>query len=244
MKQYEAVIKVMEKNGGYATLGLLYQKALKVKGVTWKTKTPFASMRRIVQDERFFFKIKPGLWALKGWEKKLPAEMKTTKKKTPAQRDFSHTYYQGLVVQVGNLQNYETFIPQQDKNKQFLRKENLGNLTSLKKIYPFCYPSIVKHARTIDVVWFNWRKMPASLFEIEHSTDMKSSLIKFIELQDFRTDMVIVADEHRKQYFQKTLSLNAFKPIRNYVRFESYQQLSAYHSHLFEIKALESKMVS
>ncbi len=54
MKQHEAVIQVMKKNGGYATLGYLYKNALKVPGVIWKTKTPFASIRRIVQDERFF----------------------------------------------------------------------------------------------------------------------------------------------------------------------------------------------
>ncbi|MDA8325306.1 MAG: hypothetical protein M0033_03715, partial [Nitrospiraceae bacterium] len=65
MKQHEAVIKVMEDNGGYATLGLLYQGVPKIEECAWKTKTPFASIRRIVQDDRFFFKIKPGLWALK-----------------------------------------------------------------------------------------------------------------------------------------------------------------------------------
>ena len=65
MKQYEAVIKVMEENDGFATLGFLNQKVLKVPNCEWKTKTPFASIRRIVQDERYFFRIKPGLWALK-----------------------------------------------------------------------------------------------------------------------------------------------------------------------------------
>ena len=62
MKQYEQVIAVMEENGGWATLGFLYHK---VDTSEWKTKTPFATIRRIVQDERFFFKIKAGLWALK-----------------------------------------------------------------------------------------------------------------------------------------------------------------------------------
>lgn len=33
MKQHEAVIKVMEGKGGYATLGLLYQEVLNVPGV-------------------------------------------------------------------------------------------------------------------------------------------------------------------------------------------------------------------
>jgi hypothetical protein len=61
MNQHDAVIKVMEDKGGFSTLGQLYQN---VDVSNWKTKTPFASIRRIVQDERYFFKVKPGLWAL------------------------------------------------------------------------------------------------------------------------------------------------------------------------------------
>ena len=235
MKQYEAVVKVMEKNGGYATFAHLYQNALKVPGCEWKTKTPFASIRRIVQDERFFFKIIPGLWALKTYRDKLPQEMVPTKKITNAQVDFSHSYYQGLIVQVGNLRRYDTFVPNQDKNKSFLPNESLGKLTSLKEIYQFCYPNTVRRAKTIDVIWFNERKMPESIFEVEHSTDMKNSLIKFVELQDFRTDMIIVAQAKRKRLFQDALSLSAFQKIQKCVKFLSYEQLSAYHSNLFRL---------
>ncbi len=53
MKQNEQVIKVMEDNGGYATLGYLYRH---VNVKDWKTKTPFASIRRIVQDSRYFLR--------------------------------------------------------------------------------------------------------------------------------------------------------------------------------------------
>ncbi len=62
MKQHDAVIAVMEQNGGYATLGHLYQRVPQIPDCIWSTNTPFASIRRIVQDERFFFKIRPGLW--------------------------------------------------------------------------------------------------------------------------------------------------------------------------------------
>ena len=37
-------------------------------------------------------------------------------------------------------------------------------------------------------------EMPHSLFEIEHSTDIQNSLLKFNDLQDFYSRMVIVAD--------------------------------------------------
>lgn len=244
MKQYEAVIKVMEKNGGYATLGLLYNKSLKVREVVWKTKTPFASIRRIVQDERFFFKIKPGLWALKSWRDRIPSEMLPTKRKTKAQKEFTHSYYQGLLVQVGNLKNYKTFIPSQDKNKIFLGNHRLGSLANSTTIYSFTYKNIVNRARGIDVVWFNRRRLPASVFEVEHSTDMKNALVKFVELQDFRTDMVIVADASRRRYFEHSRTLCAFEPVRDYVRFWSYQELSDYHSNLFKTKALEERIYS
>ncbi len=64
MKQYEAVILTLEKLGGQATLAELYREVMKVEDCGWKTKTPFASIRRIVQQRKEIFKIRPGLWAL------------------------------------------------------------------------------------------------------------------------------------------------------------------------------------
>ena len=50
MTQREAVILTIEKLGGIATLGQLYQEVLKIKECIWRTKTPFASIRKIVQE--------------------------------------------------------------------------------------------------------------------------------------------------------------------------------------------------
>ncbi|MCI5523160.1 MAG: hypothetical protein MR449_03395 [Spirochaetia bacterium] len=71
MKQYEAVIQTLERLGGVATLGQLNQEVFKIKDCEWKTKTPFASIRRIVQENENIYKIKPGLWALKSYKKEL-----------------------------------------------------------------------------------------------------------------------------------------------------------------------------
>ena len=71
MKQHEAVLLAMKQNGGYATLGQLYQTAPKIPGCTWGTKTPFATIRRIVQEHEEFFKIRPGLWALTSEKEKV-----------------------------------------------------------------------------------------------------------------------------------------------------------------------------
>ena len=64
MKQHEAVIQTLEDLGGVATLGQLYEKALKVSDCKWATKTPLASVRRIVQLRKEIYRIKPGLYGL------------------------------------------------------------------------------------------------------------------------------------------------------------------------------------
>lgn len=62
MKQYEAVIETLKRLGGCATFGQLNQEVFKIEDCTWNTKTPFASIRRIVQDRKEIFRIRPGLW--------------------------------------------------------------------------------------------------------------------------------------------------------------------------------------
>lgn len=52
MKQYEAVIETLEMLGGVATLGELNKEVFKIKDCEWRTKTPFASIRRIVQQTK------------------------------------------------------------------------------------------------------------------------------------------------------------------------------------------------
>jgi len=234
----------METNGGFATLGYLNQNVLKVEDCKWMTKTPFASIRRIVQNDKYFFKIKPGLWALKSYRDKLPREILESLESPQdqiLQQEFNHSYYQGLLVEVGNLKKYETFIPSQDKNKSFLNGK-LGDIAAIDTIYRFSFDETINRARTIDVIWFNIRKMPAKLFEVEHSTDIYNSLLKFVELQDFYSDYYIVADIHRHQEYNKKLTLDAFRPIEKRVKFLSYDDLSALHTKTFEAIAIEERV--
>jgi len=242
MKQHEAVIKIMQENGGFATLGFLNQRVLKVPDVEWKTKTPFASIRRIVQDERFFFKIKPGLWALLSYRDKLSKEIFPTNKIPKIEQElFNHSYYQGLLVEIGNLKKYETFVPNQDKNKKFLGN-TLGEVSSQDIFYQFGYDHIVRRSKTVDVCWFNVRKMPDFLFEVEHSTDIQNSLLKFVELQDFNVNFYIVADKVRKGEYIRKLEYSAFVPIKQRVKFMDYDYLSDWHTKTSEIVGLENDL--
>lgn len=213
--QKDDMILALGRLGGMATLGQLYRN---VDVSKWMTKTPFASIRRIVQTNKEFSKIKSGIWALSSQIGLLNKEIKAN------EQEFTHAFYQGIIAQIGNFRNFNTFIPAQDKNKLFI-KTPLKDITTLEKLPNFTYESIVNIAKNIDITWINHRNMPSSLFEVEHSTDFKNSLNKFYELQDFRTQFFIVADKARQRQFNDIITKSIYKDIKSFVKFADYDSI-------------------
>lgn len=245
MKQSEAVILTLEKLGGVATLGQLNQEVLKFSNCEWKTKTPFASIRRIVQTNSHIYKIKPGLYGLVKQKNQIENRgilVETEKNKTSKEfQEFNHSYYQGLLLIMGKLKKYLTFIPNQDKNKKFLDHRTLGEMKSLIELPNFSYDNLVQRCSTIDVIWFNDRKMPHSFFEIEHSTDIQNSLLKFNDLQDFYCRMIIVADSKRKNEYLQKIKYSSFNDLskNNRVSFFDYEALNKQYEILIEQQSFE-----
>jgi len=237
MKQNEAIKQTIEKLGGMVTLGQLYQEVFTIKECEWKTKTPYASIRRIVQTDTDIFKIKPGLYALTKYKSNLESQgiLPNNEQENRGKSSiFNHSYYQGLLLELGNMKKMLTYIPTQDKNKIFLNKP-LKNLATLDEVFHFSYPEIVSRAKTIDVIWFNERKMMSSVFEVEHSTDIQNSLLKFNDLRDFYTQFYIVSSSQRKDEYWKKIDYSAFKDIKNRVKFIDYEYVSELHSKMFEL---------
>jgi hypothetical protein len=222
MKQHEAVIQTLEKLGGKATLAQLYREVMKVEDCMWETKTPFASIRRIVQTRPEIFKILPGLWALESYRKKFGVE-KSNKESREIQEE-THSYYQGVLINIGNLKGFQTYSPQQDKNKIYVDR-TLKEIRTLQEIPAYSHGELVKRSETIDVIWFNERLMPNSFFEVEHSTGIQNSLMKFCDLQDFSTRMFIVADKNRRREFEQKAGYKLFKDVANRVKFVDYESI-------------------
>jgi hypothetical protein len=244
MKQNEAVILALEKLGGVATLGQLNQEVFKITDCEWKTKTPFASVRRIVQLDKNIYKIKTGLYGLLKFkstnESKGIIQETDINKNSKEVIDFNHSYFQGLLITIGNLKGLKTFIPNQDKNKLFLN-EKLEDIRTLNKIPPFSYSKLVHRSSTIDVIWFNDREMPHSFFEVEHSTDIQNSLLKFNDLQDFYSRMIIVADKIRKEEYLRKIKYSSFTHLNkdNRVSFLDYEALSKQYETIIEQQQYE-----
>lgn len=247
MKQYEAVIETLERLGGIATLGKLNQEVFKIKDCQWNTKTPFASIRRIVQERKEIYRIKPGLWALTSHRQELEARGIVADNEagaaSEAAKEFNHSYYQGILLEIGNCRGMQTFVPEQDKNKRFAGA-TLKEVRSLDALPSFSYPELVHRSASIDVIWFNERKMPSHFFEVEHSTDIQNSLLKFFDLQDFYCRMYIVADKRRKEEYERKIHYQAFKPLveNNRVQFLDYEALNKQYMLTVENKKIPSRI--
>lgn len=137
---------------------------------------------------------------------------------------FTHGFYQGLIVEIGNMKQYTTYVPAQDQNRKFLEKP-LKDICSTIRIPEFSYENLTDRARTVDVIWFNERKMPNSFFEVEHSTDIQNSVTKFCDLQDFNSRFLIVAPQNRKEQFDKVMGRTAFQEVKERVSFHSYENI-------------------
>lgn len=230
MKQYEAVIKTIEKLGGITTLAQINQEVFKIEDCQWGTKTPLASVRRIVRHTKGIFNVRKGLYALEDMRHSLQQQgiiSAAYASDEHAAQEFNHTYYQGILLTVGNLKGLDSFVPAQDKNRKFYDGRKLGEIATLEFLPPYCYPETVKRSSTIDTVWLNARNMPHSFFEVEHTSDIQNSLLKFMDLQDFSARMVIVADTIRRNEFEQKLSQTAFSELKNNrrVSFLSYDDL-------------------
>ena len=219
--QEQQVINVLRKAGGYATLRRLNEL---VDFSTWATKTPEASVRRIVQDSHEIFKIQPGLWALEEYRDAVLRKFELKPGNKTSEEIFTHGYYQGLLVEIGKYRHQITYVPAQDQNRLFIDRK-LGEITDTTELPDFTYDDLKRKARTIDVIWFNDRQMPSNFYEVEHTTDIKNSLSKFYELQDFNAGFYIVADASRKKEYEDKLHVSIFAPIEKRVKFLNYEQV-------------------
>ncbi len=236
MTQKQQVIETMKSNGGYATFQQLNHL---IDFSTWKTKTPQASVRQIVQVNGEFFRIKPGLWALTDCKEEVLKKFNVQENDKDSEEVFSHSYYQGMIVELGNMHNFKTYVPNQDKNRLFLERK-LSEIVTEKEMPSFTtYNSISNRAKTVDVIWFNERTMPCRFYEVEHSTNISNSLDKFYELQDFRADFYIVADESRRKQFDSLMERSMYRSIVNYVKFFNYDNLARQYANECSIASFE-----
>lgn len=239
--QAAQVIEALEQLGGVASLGDLYYHLLNGSARHWKTKTPEESIRRIVRNTKGIIPLEHGWYALETSKKHLNLDDIIEKRGSKEADMFNHYYYQGLAAEIGRAKEKKVFTPAQDRNRAF-RQTTLEEVTTCRDMPAFGYERFTNIAKRIDVIWFNDRDMPCKLIEIEHSTDFNGALTRFLELQDFNTEMRIVASEHRRKQYEDKMKLVAFEPLKGRVEMRSYDEISNEHASLFDGSSLRNHL--
>jgi hypothetical protein len=227
MTYSDAIEQVMLNNGYIAPLKLLYKEIWNYKDKSSvKGSTPHMTIQERVQRDERFTKIGLGIYALTD---KIPLLKKQEIPKTETEKvKTRHGEIQGMLLEIGNARKdvKETYT----SDKKFIfQNKTLGSLATMQNVPLFTYEKIVKKSATFaDVIWFNGeedRLFPSHIFEVENSTDFRDAFLKFLEMQYFLTDFICVSPLDRKTKFETEIDRIAFKPIRDRIRFLSYEAI-------------------
>jgi len=136
---------------------------------------------------------------------------------------ISHTMAQKLLVELGNLLGYDTYVPPEDYNKK-VNGKTLGELATLKEIPPFTYPKTLETVKHIDVMWFE-EEFPKYCFEVEDSTDVIKGLLRLYRIRQLQIVSVIVGPESKRSKFLREIEKDPFHKLKDKYRFISYEEL-------------------
>lgn len=224
----DAIERVMQDNGGYAPLSVLYREVWEHKDrKKIRDKDPSATIRGRVQTSPRFVKIGLGVYALKSSRNAgdLPVESPA---QTPKER--RHTTMQGMLIEIGNNTDgvVGTYVPAPDRNKVFQNKK-LGNIATLDEMPEFTYPKVIESAKLADVIWFDQLGYPSHVYEVEDTGNFRGALIRFCELQNFRAKFYCIAstDPKREEKYKREIGRAAFRAVVDFCQFRTFDDVEA-----------------
>jgi hypothetical protein len=145
-----------------------------------------------------------------GWEK---IDDLIEKSKIAFVPDFSHSQIQTFIGSIGAIKGYDVWIPPNDRNRL---DWNLADRFVCKNELPSRYAKIDAIVSEIDVVWLQrGASEMRAMFEVEHSTQIYSGLLRFNDLYlvepNLKPKFSIVSNEIRRSLFFKQINRPTFR---------------------------------
>lgn len=252
MKLTDAIVYVLKKHGGAATIAALFAEvphlttAIKSENPEKIAHSIRGSLSYLIGDSRGSRKrikrIGLGTYALIGHEAENNLYDEIEKKEVVQENFLAlpksklHGYLQGMLIEIGNMRKFETYTP--DKGTVFNGK-NLSELSSVRVMPPFTYSARVDIVRQIDVIWLK-DDYPVATFDVENSTNFTHAFLRSYQLKYFTTKCFMVADKSKRAMFDRRAATKPFDEIGDRVEFmenasvfETYERMM----HLHKLKA-------
>ncbi len=239
MTKVEAIEKVMEDNGGVASLDIIYNNICKYYPAAKDSKEWEAGIRgvlyRELKNNRRFKKIGLSIYALSDYKEE----------QKPKQKDNIriHAYIEGICLELGNFNGYLTYTA--DPSAIYRDNLRLGDFATMNEMPKFSYDGIITEAKRIDVVWFNRRgyAFPKRVFEVVDSIGtLNGAFNRSLQLQNFNTDFVIVAPEKHHEKFNQTIDMEIYQPQKERFSFVNYDDIIELYETTARKNAIEMKL--
>ena len=233
----KALINLLGDNGGAASWQYIYENIERYYPNAKAAKSWDAALRGVLyrewQNGRHFKRIGLGVYALIDYQEQEIVERIMTDEVR------MHSYIEGLLVETGNHENYDTYCS--DKTAVFQGNVPIGQLSSIDDIPDFTYPEIIQIVKRIDVVWLNkyGYKFPRKAIEVVNSIGtLEQALNRMYQIKEFQTDFLIVSPHKFVNRITRKLRQEPYSIHSRRFEIRNYEQIIAYHRSLLEVERL------
>lgn len=253
-KWEDAILMVIKKCGGSATLKELYQNVPEFRQVAPNLDANHiirAYLRRMTRVSGKLRRIGLGIYALPDMkpEGTLLDEIQEGKTGTEILQGIAdadlHSHVEGMLLELGNIYGYLTYTA--DPSGMFSGKA-LGEFATIEHFPPFTSSALSNVVKAIDVIWFKKRALvvtPKHTFDVEKTTDFSRALHRAYQLRDFRTTFYVVSPLKKEEQFKRKLTTDPYEEISDRFFFLSFEDVfllyeaAVRHSELKERTVIE-----
>ena len=141
MTKVEAIAKVMEDNGGTASLNVIYENITKYYPTAKNSNKWQEGIRgvlyREIRNNRRFKKIGLSIYAIEDYKEEA--------KPKPRDSVRMHSFIEGICIELGNINKYLTYTA--DPSMVYRDNLHLSDFVTMRELPPFTYSEIVNEAK-------------------------------------------------------------------------------------------------
>jgi hypothetical protein len=192
------------------------------------------TVRRVVRQYGIFEPIPPdrsGRYRLVS-PTSVPAEVASL---DAADAEVDHGVAQGMLVTLGRLHGYETYVPKADQTRRQFQGRPLAEAVSVRDCDDIFRGPNLRKVREIDVLWFaedDYGLYPVHAFEVEHTTRVRDGLDRLLKIPArFASQLFVVGpDPSTQALFERLVSQAPFREHRERFIYRLYEDLEAFHN--------------
>ncbi|NLO74285.1 MAG: hypothetical protein GX100_09300 [candidate division WS1 bacterium] len=147
-----------------------------------------------------------------------------------ADEEVDHSIAQGMLVSLGRIYGYETFVPRFDQTTRHFQDEPLSNLVSVRDCASAFPSRNLSKIRQIDVLWFDEDEeglFPVYAFEVEHTTRVRDGMDRLLKIPArYPAQLFVIGPGDREeQLFRQLLEQAPLRQFRHKFVFRRYDEL-------------------